>query len=64
MFGGPAIPQNSQVNYRALFNSSDGFAEAVDRFTDNIQVPNNPDNPQTCDVGSLWADHLVYARDN
>ena len=64
MFGGPAIPQNSQVNYRALFNSSDGFAEAVDRFTDNMQVPNNPNSPQTCDVGSLWADHLVYARDN
>ncbi len=63
MFGGPSMPQNSQVGYRAIFNSSDGFAEAVDRITDNIQPP-NPDNPQTCNVGSLWADHLIFARDN
>ena len=63
MFGGPTIPQNSQVDYRAIFNSSDGFAEAVDRVTDNIQVP-NPDNPQTCNVGSFWVDHLVFQGNN
>jgi len=63
MFGGPSIPQNSQVGYRAVFNSSVGFAEAIDRVTDNIQPPNS-NNPQTCNVGSLWADHLIYVRDN
>lgn len=60
-FGGPLIAQNSQVGYRASFSSSADFGETLDRMTDNPQSA-NPDNPQTCDVGGLWIDHLIFAR--
>lgn len=62
-FGGPSMVQNSQVSYRASFNSSEGFAETMDRMSDNPPRV-NPDNPQECNVGGLWIDYLIYARNN
>ena len=59
-FGGPTIVQNSEVNLRLTFNSANDFGEAMDILQSNIPTP-NPDNPLTCNIGGMWAQHLIYS---
>ncbi len=62
-FGGPSIPFNSQVGMRLFFPSFPEFGAAFDRLQQNTQ-PQNPDNPISCSIGSLWASYLIHQRSN
>ena len=61
-FGGPSIPQNSQVSYRISFNSSEGFGEAMDTMQENIPSP--AENALSCNVGGMWAQYLIHSQNN
>ncbi|MEE2790460.1 MAG: hypothetical protein VX453_02385 [Acidobacteriota bacterium] len=62
-FGGPSVPFNSRVGMRLFFSSFPDFGASFDRLQQNTQTP-NPENPISCNTGSLWASYLIHQRDN
>ena len=59
-FGGPTIQQNSQVSMRFVFPNSESFGESLDSAFENGGF-DQLDDGITCDSGSLWLSHRIYA---
>jgi len=63
LFGGNSFTQNSQVSVRYVFPNATSFGVSLDAMR-NSGGPAQIDDGITCNNGSLWLSHRIYAGSN
>jgi hypothetical protein len=66
-YGGPRIAGESQINMSFVYSDPQDFGTTLDGMKSGSINPNEGlggGTPMTCEIGTLWVSHRVYAANN
>ena len=66
-YGGPRITGGSQISMSFVYSDPQDFGATLDDMKSGLINPNEGlggGTPMTCEIGTLWVSHRVYATSN